>query len=161
MLVEQFRITDIYHPPHSTVVPYVSSPTYIGAWCLCVRLFVPVRQNMTQSEPSTRQAPILLPRYTQQRTNRKLDARGCELGAQHTEEGHGFAKIVGSAWYGYAGRFNQGHICTWKCCGGGWCGGGYGAHSHPKRATSYSLALILDPEADPGDPAVHGVGIGS
>ena len=55
------------------------------------------------SESSTRQAPILLPRYPQQRTNRKLDARERELGTQRAGEGHDLPKYrgrLGRAWYG-------------------------------------------------------------
>lgn len=43
-------------------------------------------------EPSTRQAPSLLPRYPQQRTNRKLDAGEREFGAQRAGEGHNLPK---------------------------------------------------------------------
>jgi hypothetical protein len=39
-------------------------------------------------EASTRQAPALLPRYPQQRSNRKLDARERELGPQRARERH-------------------------------------------------------------------------
>ena len=85
MLVEQFRITDLYHPlTMPSFLMLVHSP--------CMSL----RTSPTQSEPSTRQALILLPIYTQ-RTNHKLDARECEFGAQHAE-GHGSAQILSVAW---------------------------------------------------------------
>lgn len=55
------------------------------------------------SEPSTRQTPILLPRYPQQRTNRKLDARERELGAKRAGEGQDLPKYrarLGSTGHG-------------------------------------------------------------
>ena len=84
MLVVQFRIADLYHP--STMPLFLTS------------VYSPIREHKRGvrhhrveydpiSEPSTRQVPVMPPRYLQQRANCKFKHENARLG-RNTWGGH-------------------------------------------------------------------------